>query len=198
LRSDQNHIAPTAVPSAITLQRATPSDATTIVEIMKASWLTAYIDIMGPRDALATFERCMSLPILQLSLASGQRSDFWGLALHGGEPAGIFSLSIGPLGRGRLHTLYVHPQHQGRGIGGTVLANLPNIFPWARSFQLQVLEPNHRAIEFYRARGFEKIGVTHSNPFTTVPIITMICYNPNAPTRLQAFQFWTRRVSTGR
>jgi GNAT superfamily N-acetyltransferase len=182
---------------AITLRRATAQDATTILEIMKASWLTAYTDIMGSTEALATFEDCMSLPILQLTLTS-QRFYFSGLACYGGEPAGIFSLDIGPFGCGRLHTLYVHPHHQGRGVGGAVLADLPNIFPWARSFQCQVLEPNQRAIDFYRAHGFEKIGVTHSNPSTTVPVITMICCNPHPPTRLQAFQFWTRSVATGR
>ncbi|WDI41799.1 GNAT family N-acetyltransferase [Bremerella sp. P1] len=54
-----------------------------------------------------------------------------------------------------IHFLFVDSQYQGQGIGTQLLESLaPWLpFPW----KLKCLATNHRALEFYRRRGWKKL-----------------------------------------
>lgn len=52
--------------------------------------------------------------------------------------------------------LYVHPDHQGAGIGGRLLAEVEQLVE-GDELWLEVVDGNDAAYEFYRARGFEEV-----------------------------------------
>ena len=61
-----------------------------------------------------------------------------------------------------LHQLYVRPESQGHGIGGLLLDEIEGCFPDADKVRLEVEEANMRAVAFYVAQGFAKVGRTQS------------------------------------
>lgn len=61
-----------------------------------------------------------------------------------------------------LHQLYVRPHSQGRGIGGLLLDEIEGCFPDADKVRLEVEEANTKAVAFYLAEGFAKVGRTAS------------------------------------
>ncbi len=52
--------------------------------------------------------------------------------------------------------LYVHPEHQGLGIGSRLLAEI-EAFVEGEELWLEVVEGNDRAVEFYQAHGFAEV-----------------------------------------
>ncbi|MBA2115400.1 GNAT family N-acetyltransferase [Bremerella alba] len=54
-----------------------------------------------------------------------------------------------------IHCLFVDPDYQGQGVGTQLLESLAPwlSFPW----KLKCLATNHRAIQFYRRRGWKKL-----------------------------------------
>lgn len=52
--------------------------------------------------------------------------------------------------------LYVHPDHQGLGIGRRLLAEVEAMVE-GEELWLEVVDGNHRAFAFYRAHGFEEV-----------------------------------------
>jgi ribosomal protein S18 acetylase RimI-like enzyme len=59
-----------------------------------------------------------------------------------------------------LHQLYVKPDCQGRGVGGLLLDEIEGCFPVAERIRLEVEEQNVKAVAFYLAQGFAKVGKT--------------------------------------
>ncbi|TKT79197.1 GNAT family N-acetyltransferase [Aquamicrobium sp. LC103] len=59
-----------------------------------------------------------------------------------------------------LRQLYVRPGFQGRGIGGLLLDEIESCFPEAGKLRLEVEEANAKAVAFYLAQGFAKVGMT--------------------------------------
>jgi ribosomal protein S18 acetylase RimI-like enzyme len=52
--------------------------------------------------------------------------------------------------------LYVHPDHQGRGIGRRLLAEVEALVE-GDALWLEVVDGNRQAYDFYRAHGFEEV-----------------------------------------
>ena len=61
-------------------------------------------------------------------------------------------VAYGSVGNGFLNNLYVHPNHQGRGIGAALLNQAKALAP--DGLKLRTFEANHGAIRFYEAHGF--------------------------------------------
>jgi ribosomal protein S18 acetylase RimI-like enzyme len=59
-----------------------------------------------------------------------------------------------------LRQLYVWPGEQGRGIGGLLLDEIEGCFPGAETVRLEVQAANAKAVAFYVAQGFTKVGET--------------------------------------
>ncbi len=59
-----------------------------------------------------------------------------------------------------LRQLYVRPGEQGRGIGGLLLDDIEGCFPGAETVRLEVEGANAKAVAFYVAQGFAKVGAT--------------------------------------
>ncbi|MFC2143293.1 GNAT family N-acetyltransferase [Candidatus Aenigmatarchaeota archaeon] len=53
-----------------------------------------------------------------------------------------------------VHRLYILPSYQKKGIGSKLLKAAINHFKSAKALELEVLEVNNNAIEFYKKKGF--------------------------------------------
>ena len=60
--------------------------------------------------------------------------------------------------------LYVHPDHQGRGIGRRLLAEVEALVE-GDELWLEVVDGNHQAYDFYRAHGFEEVERIDGGPW---------------------------------
>jgi ribosomal protein S18 acetylase RimI-like enzyme len=60
--------------------------------------------------------------------------------------------------------LYVHPDHQGAGVGGRLLAAVEELAQGTELW-LEVVDGNHRAAAFYRAHGFQEIERVAATPY---------------------------------
>lgn len=58
-----------------------------------------------------------------------------------------------------IYRLYVHPDHQGKGIGHKLLENILSEFPDAKLAKIEVEKFNIKAISFYEKNGFNKVDV---------------------------------------
>ena len=57
-----------------------------------------------------------------------------------------------------ISRLYVHPQHQRKGIGSRLLEESVLAFSGVRRIQLEIEEQNHKGLAFYLKQGFKEIG----------------------------------------
>jgi GNAT superfamily N-acetyltransferase len=58
----------------------------------------------------------------------------------------------------KVEQLYVHPDHQGRGVGGALLAKAKERLP--SGFTLWVFQQNEQARRFYEANGLRLLQLT--------------------------------------
>jgi ribosomal protein S18 acetylase RimI-like enzyme len=74
-----------------------------------------------------------------------------------------------------LHQLYVHPAFQGKGIGSSLLHEIEDSFPDARTLRLEVEAQNASALAFYRATGFTQAGETANcgGPQSGIPAMVL-------------------------
>jgi ribosomal protein S18 acetylase RimI-like enzyme len=74
-----------------------------------------------------------------------------------------------------LHQLYVHPAFQGKGVGRTLLHEIEDSFPDARTLRLEVEAENASALAFYRANGFAQAGETANcgGPQSGIPAMVL-------------------------
>jgi ribosomal protein S18 acetylase RimI-like enzyme len=71
-----------------------------------------------------------------------------------GRVAGFIAMAHGDL----VHHLYVHPEHQGRGIGSALLGEAKRRMP--HGFRLWVFQQNERARRFYERHGLVVVELT--------------------------------------
>lgn len=149
-------------------REATRADATAVAKVHAESWRAHYRgayrdeyldgDVFG--DRLRIWEERLSTPAPnQLVVLADEEDSLIGFAcVYGGhdETWGSF-----------LDNLHVRPEHQGRGVGAGLMAE---VTAWCRTnypdcgLYLWVLEQNHRAQRFYRRLGARDQGGEISEP----------------------------------
>ncbi len=151
--------------SAITINRATPADAETIVAIRSQAWLSIY-----PRSSLGITKADI---LRHIEGEHGQRLAatiaHWRNRIT--EEDGVHSVTfvarlsnqvvgfVGPRhhdGKQRIGTLYVSESVRGQGIGTQLLQRAIAWFNQLEDIYLYVVSYNDRAIAFYERYGFKK------------------------------------------
>jgi diamine N-acetyltransferase len=142
------HIAPRVLP-------ALPEHLPALAKLAAVIWRTSYPGIISTRQIEYMLARMYALETLRAEMGSqGIRyvrllvgRVFAGFASYGpAEQAGVF----------KLHKLYVHPDHQGRGLGTLLLKHCENelVRIGIRRLVLNVNKNNGKAIGAYRRNGF--------------------------------------------
>lgn len=147
---------------------ATPADAPAIQRVARASWHAAYDDLIGPGRVDETVdgwydpEQVVAQDVepderpLFVSEVDGRVVGFAEAAPDDAEPD-----------TAQLYRIYVAPDHWGRGLGSALLDRVEAVAA-ERGFErleLSVLAANDRAVQFYEASGFERVGTTHDERF---------------------------------
>jgi RimJ/RimL family protein N-acetyltransferase len=148
------------------LRPATPDDARAIAEVHVRTWKAAYpgllpqdyLDALRPEDRLGLWEEALA-------------SEPWPLVLVAEDDGRVVGFtSVGPTRDEDLHpgvvgevqTVYLDPEHWGRGAGATILEAATDELRNAgfATAMLWVLDVNERARGFYEHLGWGPDGAT--------------------------------------
>ena len=145
------------------IERAKRDDAELLLQIQQRACVAAFAHIFPPDrypfpadEIRQGWERALVDAEVEVYVARVEE-----------EP--IASVSVG---RGRLRTLYVLPEHHGTGIGSELhdfaLARLAEL-GWSEA-RLWTLTDNHVARRFYERRGWSSSGTVRRVPFPPNPV----------------------------
>jgi GNAT superfamily N-acetyltransferase len=144
----------------ITYRRGTSADADECAAVHLAAAVVAYRDIFPPEAD----------PPKVADLAPGWATAAWVAEAAGHVVGGVCVAPDADVPSGwLLSRLYVHPDYQGRGIGGQLLdlAVASAADDGAAAINLWVLEPNTKARVIYERRGWRMVpGATLPNDGT--------------------------------
>ena len=141
------------------VRTASERDVAAVRALLVETWHGTYDAIYGAGKVTEITDDWHSVASLKVQLAK-PFSEFL-VADDGKTIGGMAFASSDQDGKTvALHQLYVHPNFQGRGIGGMLLDEIIESFHDAERLRLEVEEANGRAIAFYRAQGFVEVGRT--------------------------------------
>ncbi|TYR33680.1 GNAT family N-acetyltransferase [Mesorhizobium microcysteis] len=141
------------------VRTASPRDLEAVRALLVATWHDTYDAIYGVERVNEITEDWHSIASLEARLER-PNSEFL-VADDGTRIGGVAFASAADDGKTvMLHQLYVQPDCQGRGIGGLLLDEIESCFPDADKVRLEVEEQNAKAVAFYLAQGFSKVGMT--------------------------------------
>lgn len=131
-------------PMGATLRRATAADIPAVADLFRASREDAlpYLPVLHTAEEVRRFFGAL---VEQGTVMVAVDIDDQPTAFSGTAP-------------GWLEHLYVHPRHQGRGVGGALLAVAQSAHPAGLS--LWAFQRNTRARRFYERRGFRAVRFT--------------------------------------
>jgi ribosomal protein S18 acetylase RimI-like enzyme len=144
-----------------TIRRVAASEAEYLSRLARDVYVAAFGHSFAWRDLLAHIEGHLSLRAVRTALAE---SVFLGAEAEGRligfvqfEGRGDASSQLGSCGD--IRRLYVLPEFQRRGVGGSLLeAALSHPELYGRTIRLDVWERNEAAQRFYRKFGFQVVG----------------------------------------
>ncbi len=136
------------------VRSATKEDLDAVRDLLVETWHATYDDIYGVEKVNSITGQWHSIDALKRNLAKPY-SEFI-IADDGADILGMAYASQRDHKLSFLHQLYVHPEHQKKGVGSLLLAEVESAFPGVFALQLEVIDRNQNAIEFYEGRGFEK------------------------------------------
>lgn len=182
---------PSVALNRVIVRRATPDDRDAIRAQLIECWHAAYDDIMGPEMVTAKCDHYFAPNVLDYIIADDPLG-WTGVVEFNGVIVATGCFRIKPLGRASLGMLYVSPGWHRRGFGTAIIDQIPQIFPWANSIEVEALQPNRAGIAFYEARGFRKVWEGHD--YVRIPIRLVELRRPLAGGghRLQALLHFLR------
>jgi ribosomal protein S18 acetylase RimI-like enzyme len=128
----------------VTIRSARAADADAIAELFIAARTSAMPWLNDPHTDEETYARIADHVFRNLEVSVAERE---------GVVAGFSAIH-----QGTLEHLYVHPDHQGVGVGSRLLEEAKASVP--DGLELWVFQRNERARRFYEARGFRLVELT--------------------------------------
>ncbi len=139
------------------VRTASEQDLQRVQEILRETWHDTYDELYGVAKVSEITENWHSMKRLR-DMRHTPQSEF--LVADNGTVIGGMAYATQKDKTINLHQLYVHPDFHGGKTGLHLLIEVENSFIDAESMKLEVEEKNLRAIKFYEAYGFKKVGET--------------------------------------
>ena len=141
--------------TAMEFREWTDGDIASVREVTWTTWVDAYSSYIPAEDLRSYFDLHYSTEALQHLYRNPDVRGF--LALIDGRPAGVLR-SFVDRGEGRFYvsSLYVLPEHQGKGLGNRLMTMAENraLECGMDKIWLGVMSQNFPALDWYRRHGF--------------------------------------------
>jgi ribosomal protein S18 acetylase RimI-like enzyme len=139
--------------SDLLIDVAGSADLPGIAALATAIWRAHYPGIISHAQIDYMLERRYDLDVMRDEMASGI---VYLRATQDGELRGFAAVGRVAPAEAKLHKLYIHPDHQRRGIGAALMARseIEAVAMGARQIVLNVNKLNRSAIAAYRKHGF--------------------------------------------
>lgn len=150
--TDASPSAPAPAPVAV-VRRATPDDASAILDVARTAWRATYTELIGA-DAVERFITQAYTPE-RIALRI-ERHDVFITGADGGDPSGVdaFVESLVEADHAHIVAFYARPSARGLGLGTSLLEQVVATYP-DMDISADVLVGNELGEPFYAARGFE-------------------------------------------
>lgn len=137
------------------VREATPEDAEAVRRVADVTWHDAHDDIVGAEAVELFLGKYYDPADLRERYGSDGGTTF--VAVVDGTVVGYAS-GIPEDDAYTLGSIYVHPDHQGAGVGSALLDRVEDAGAAAgyETLQLVVMAANDDSISFYESRGFER------------------------------------------
>jgi len=159
--------------TTLAIRPATSADAPEIAAIHVASWQAAYGTLLDPAW-LRSLTAASRLPMWEGILADPAAAANVFVAIRDGVCAGFCSVgtSAAAPGSGVVHTIYVRPGEEGRGIGHALIerAERALVEQGYANAALWVLRDNARARRFYERHGWVTDGTEQQDDLFGQPV----------------------------
>jgi len=137
----------------ITLRPATPDDIPLLQNLAHTIWHLVFTSIITPEQTDLMLARMYATETLRKEMTTGV---VWQILEEDHVPIGYTSYSMIAPGECKLHKLYLHPDHHGKGLGKRLMQEA---VAYARAqgadtLVLMVNRANEKALRAYRAFGF--------------------------------------------
>jgi ribosomal protein S18 acetylase RimI-like enzyme len=156
----------------ITIERAGVEDVDSIRRVLSETWMDTY----GRHLSRAAIERVTTLwHDAELLRSQIERpGDYFAVARAGGKIVGLITVVV--VGEQELHLprLYVHPEHQRRGIGSALLNAALARYPAAHTIRLEVERRNAKGLSYWLEQHFVEVGTRTERVGTDeIPVVVM-------------------------
>ena len=140
----------------ITVERAKSEDVDSIKRVLSETWMDTYADHL-PRSTIEYVTTNWHDPNMLRSQIENP-GDYFAVAKDEGNVTGL--VTVVSVGQNELYLtrLYVHPQHQRRGIGTDLLNAALAAYPDAKTIRLEVEQHNTKGLSFWRKQKFVEVG----------------------------------------
>ena len=145
----------------VSVREATAGDVSAVVEVAEAAWYAAYGGFLEPATIARALERNYDGALLEAALDHEEIAFYVAEIEEDADDAereivGFASAEATWADEVELHTLYVHPDRWGEGVGSALLER---VLGWARTADVDrvvyaVLADNAVGVDFLEAKGF--------------------------------------------
>ena len=148
------------------IREAVAEDAAAIQAVARASWHTAYDDLLG-EDTVTEYVNAWFDPekVVADDVEPADRDLF--VAEGADEVIGFAETTLDGDETAVLYRIYVAPDAHGDGVGTALLerAEAAAAERGRTRLRLSVVAPNEDAVAFYEARGFERVDTVRDDEF---------------------------------
>jgi ribosomal protein S18 acetylase RimI-like enzyme len=127
-------------------------------ELLRICWTDTYTDILPDAVIRTAIETWQSKEAVSSGLSNP--SVYYAGYFQNGALGGMVAARMVDDSTVRIAQLYVHPEHQRKGIGRKLMDAAVGHFDKAMTVTLEVEEGNSKGVAFYRKYGFDYPGKT--------------------------------------
>lgn len=142
--------------SMLTIERASADDVDSIKQMLSETWIDTY----GSHLSRSTIEQVTTHwhdpKLLRSQIET--RGNYFAVARDGGKIVGLITVVAVTSEELYLSRLYVHPDHQRKGIGSALLDAAVKAHPDATLIRLDVEQQNTKGLSYWRKQKFVEVG----------------------------------------
>lgn len=140
----------------IIIDKVKPEEILKVKDLLSLTWKDTY----GKNYSQEAIEKITSSwhdPKL-LTAQAANPDIYFAAAKEDGKITGVITVRKVDENTARLNRLYIHPGHQGKGIGSKLMSSSLEYFSGVKKLQAQCEKKNGNACAFYLKKGFKIVG----------------------------------------